>query len=514
MPTGSVAESPTATQRPRSRWRRARRILAALALLLFITFAALTVFAVRVMYAKPGGDAGYAAAMEKLASEYQPSTGENGLELIELLSNERRRLEAEVLNGEPEARFYYESFEPSFEPQELPAEADRARAQGVFDRYPQSAMPQLWNRLVEAKRFTREWPDEPLIRALFPDLGDARALARMNGGRMYLGAQRTNWSEVVKPYEQSLAMSRLIAHDTTPLSRLVSIAVQMKSDMDLRHILVERRLPQQVLEELITVHTRQAITTPPSLSLRGDQLVFQDFVQHSHTDDGRGDGRLLLTEFGQLTSSIANVTSPRDFDLKIYNLLGLLAASKSETLRRGETHYDLIAALADTPKHTRDPSEVQAAETFTDQRDLQYLVLTILAPSIDKILKSADQSHAEHVGLRLILEIELFRARSARLPTSLDELVKDLSPDAAAKLLTDPFTGKRFGYQILPAPEAPAEGMPFGRDYLLYSFGLDGIDDLGIEANVSGQPFAALHDEDQNGTDLIINRPRPVKKPD
>lgn len=491
-----------------------RRILAALALLLFITFAALTVFAVRVMYAKPGGDAGYAAAMEKLASEYQPSTGENGLELLELLTQERKRLEAEMVKGDSNIWVDYQSLEPWYEPVFEPTEVAQARVLGVVALHSQSRMPELWTRLVRAQRFTRDWPEGPLADALFPDLGHARALARMNGARMFLAAEQRSWSEIVKPYEQTQALARLLGHDTTMISRLVAIAIQSKADMDLCRILIERRLPPEMLQELIAIHERQAITTPPSLAIRGEKLWFADFVQRTHTDDGRGDGRLILTEFDQRTGKNAVDTSKRDFDLKVYNLLGLFAASKKETMARGGAYFSMIASLADTPRHARDATDVRTVEMIQDHRELRYFVVSILIPSIDKHLRAEDQIQTEHTGLRLILEIELFRARSARLPTSLDELVKDLSPDAAANLLTDPFTGKRFGYRILPVPEAPAEGVPFGRDFLLYSFGLDGIDDLGIEANVAGEPFAALHDEDQNGTDLIINRPRPVKKPD
>ncbi len=489
-------------------------MLGALLLIVIIAIAGLSVFAWRVMYAKPGGDAGYGAAMEKLASEYQPSTGESGLGLIELLTEERKRLEAEFLNGDPGNLVDYQSLEPWYEPLTEPVEVAQARVLGVLARYSQSRMPELWTRLVAANRFTRDWPEGPLADALFPDLGHARALARMNGARMLLGAERAPWSEVVKPYEQTLALARLMAQDTTLISRLVAVAIQSKADMDLRHILIERRLSPEVLQELIAIQERQAITTPASLALRGEKLYFADFVQRTHTDNGRGDGRLILTEFDRLTGKNAVDASKRDFDLKIYNLLGHLAASKKETLARGGAYFSMVASLADTPRHARDAADVRAVEILNDQRELRYFVIPVLTPSIYKHMRAEDQSQTEHTGLRVILEIELFRARSARLPTSLDELVKSLSPDAAANLLTDPFTGKRFGYRVLDKPEAPAEGVPFGRDYLVYSFGRDGIDDYGIEADAKAGPFAALHDDDQNGTDLVINRPRPVKKQD
>ena len=117
----------------------------------------------------------------------------------------------------------------------------------------------------------------------------------------------------------------------------------------------------------------------------------------------------------------------------------------------------------------------------------------------EQVLQIVDQFECEWRGVRLMLAIEVFRARRGELPGVLEELV----PDCIAALPIDPYApdGKFRYRRVEPAGDVE------GSDYLLHSVGLDGKDDQGTEpvGTESYRHFEATRGK-CTGCDFVINR--------
>jgi hypothetical protein len=101
-------------------------------------------------------------------------------------------------------------------------------------------------------------------------------------------------------------------------------------------------------------------------------------------------------------------------------------------------------------------------------------------------------------GTRVMLLVELDRARHSRYPDTLDALI----PEVAESLPVDPLTGRPFGYR----PLASGEDQEVHSGYLLYSWGADGKDDSG--RRLFKRNHAAFNRLTGQGYDYVFNFPR------
>lgn len=118
---------------------------------------------------------------------------------------------------------------------------------------------------------------------------------------------------------------------------------------------------------------------------------------------------------------------------------------------------------------------------------------------VESILSGDDWVRTMIRGTRIVLALERFRNSNGDYPISLDALV----PAYLAAIPADPMTGKPMLYTRI-------ENDPHGRDYLVYSTGIDGIDNGGRvpEGDHYANPASI-----ETGFDFIVNQPRRVLDP-
>jgi hypothetical protein len=116
------------------------------------------------------------------------------------------------------------------------------------------------------------------------------------------------------------------------------------------------------------------------------------------------------------------------------------------------------------------------------------ILISLLLPAIDKVQDAADRTEQQQNNLHLAFALAAYRADAGRYPPRLDELAPKYLPAIPA----DVFSGKPLIYR------------PSDNGYLLYSVGVNGIDEEG-----------RWLDDDPKGDDLRIRIPvaPPVKKP-
>jgi hypothetical protein len=377
------------------------------------------------------------------------------------------------------------------------------RDEGVFARL---------DELTHTRRAVRPIPKGKLIEILLPELGATRALARAEGARMYLAHQANDGPEFTNAYEQTLALGRTVGLQTFLIEHLVGIAIVALADNQLREALTEKPFDAPTCRALLAGMDRQLPLSPIANAMEAERLSTLDTIQWTHTDDGHGSGRLIMSSFRQLSGAAGNTSSSwldSVLEWRILNLGGLAFPSKASSIKKANEFFDLVVSYSRLSPAERIAAG-NTADAWLQRLPKRYVILHVLVPALDKALSARTQLDMTNTATRLMLALEIYNAEKGRYPDSLSQLVPSVLP----AIPPDPCNAAGvWGYKLL-TPEQDtvrrADGTP--RPYLLYSFGVDGKDNDGKVAEKN--PYAALRLPAGLGFDWIANEPRTRPKPE
>lgn len=464
--------------------------------------------------AKPGTGIAGAVRIEELIAIHQPK-GHDGaaafqslVETAALFTLEEQAFRKEFPEGSKPADwprtidFPYDF--AAMEQLGVPAPAV-ANTTALMDRLAKSGVPDALDRIAAEPAFARPIVaavgNQVLIDLLLPELGKVRAFARYNGARIARATSDGNEPEIVRAFDSSLGVARAAAADPIVISRLLALAVFTKASGDLRAALTERRLSAATLTALLESLDRQTVWPPFDMCLEGERAFALDMIQRSFSDDGDGDGRMIQTEVDKFRGVNPTAIAAWLGASKLMNVVGFAVPGKKENVTRANELYDAMIAHARKPIAVRRAlGSISASFDEADQR--RYPALATIIPALDRAVQ-ADSTLAPLIdGTRLMLVIELYRAKNDGYPASLDALAPEFIPAVP----TDAFTGTPFGYRRLDTPDE------FGRSYILYSYGANAVDDKGAydpKANFLSDSEAAR----ASPFDVIFNTPRTTFTP-
>lgn len=508
---------PTATDKP---WFRPRNLVLLVVAILLTAVGRQVYLAVT---AKPGQSIDYAAKLQELVDSNQPKDVPPGspdgwpilLDAIarRTIAEERVWPAAERQSTVPldySALFspaHSKSYDNTHSWDEVRARAmtglQALRDEGVFARL---------DELAHTRRAVRPIPKGKLIEILLPELGATRALARAEGARMFLAHQANDGPEFTNAYEQTLALGRTVGLQTFLIEHLVGIAIVALADNQLREALTEKPFDAATCRALLAAMDRQLPLPPIANAMEAERLSTLDTIQWTHTDDGHGSGRLIMSSYRQLGGVVGNTSSSwldSVLEWRILNLGGLAFPSKASSTKKANEFFDLVESYSRLSAAERIASG-NSPEAWLQRLPKRYVILHILVPALDKALSSRTQLEMSNAATRLMLALEIYNAENGRYPDTLSQLVPSVLP----AIPPDPCNAAGvWGYKLLtPEQDAVrrADGTP--RPYLLYSFGVDGKDNDGkvLEKN----PYAALRLPAGLGLDWIANEPRTRPQPE
>jgi hypothetical protein len=341
----------------------------------------------------------------------------------------------------------------------------------------------------------------PMIAFLLPSLSQLRETARIGGARMYLATADGDGARLARAYEETLAVGRVCTQQTFLIEHLVGFAIIALANGELACDLNDRQWDEATLRACMEALDRQrALMAPLELALEAERCLVLDTIQWTHTDNGRGDGRLILTALKAYTSVGAPPAATGGswfnqlLNTSLINVAGVAFASKKAITRKTNEHFDHLLNYYRLPIPER--KVAVSPDVLVEGLSRRYLFLGQMLPALGKSVQSDAQGVLQLDGTRVLLAIEIFRARHGRDPETLGELTPEILPQPAR----DPFTGGPFGYRRL----APGEDRR-GRRYLLYSFGWDGVDNGGA-MDAHETPLGLR--EAGAGKDHVINIPR------
>jgi len=340
-----------------------------------------------------------------------------------------------------------------------------AKTEGLFDLMHEMATRK---RAVAAITFPST---QPGITAVFPELGIARKLARINAARFDVAREEGDATELGRAMEANLALARMCSLQGTMIHGLVGEAIESLAVS--RAVTALVRSPSvEVVEAISQAIDRQAPRPDILHTLRGEYLYELDTVCWIF-----GDPRNV--RFGRLSPRLKRIGIEGSFTTP----LGFYWQNRDE-----------LAALYAyfTPIVTQEPNVRPAgAGAYAVPR---LLLLETMTPAINRGIEVEHHANLMRRGIRAMLALEKHRIERGSYPASLVELV----PAYLDALPLDPGSGKPLAYR-----RVEPVGDPNKRGFLLYSVGSDMQDNGGTPC--ADDCFNA--GRTAGNTDFIINRP-------
>lgn len=431
----------------RKHWYRPRNII--LAVLLLIV-ALLGIETYRAITAKPGNPIDYTAKLNELVLSWQPAEAPNGwdawmiaLQTMDAQIAQNRQKYLNVPPTDPAYSWPYD-FNALTDPQA--PEDVRRQTQEIVDN---AVAAGLHEQLARAAAYDAAYrvfpPTERMLEILLPELGQFRNVARYQAARMRLAAAAGDWTEFTAAFDQMARSAHVASHQGTLIDHLVGYAIQQLALGELNQALSQYELDAETLQRLAESLDRSP-PGPLELALRAEHNFALNTIQWTHTDNGRGNGRLILSELHTF-SSLASGTGPSLPNNRLINVLALVAPSKKQTTARANELYENMIEWAGMTVSQRKASGFNPT-MYVEKLPRGYLLLRIILPALDNAVRSHDRALGEYVQARFRLAIERFHAERGEYPASLDALV----PTYMTELPVDPTTGAPFGYEVSADP--------------------------------------------------------------
>jgi hypothetical protein len=475
------------------RWYRPRNITI-VAVLSFIGWLAyLVIWAVTV---KPNASVDYAAQVQALCDAAQPQ-GEDGwaliLEAADLLRDIEDSFDQNALPAEHEGRIDYRVKRvPNCSP-EAAAVATQAlnqvRRSGAFEKLAVAA------QRPRAVRPISNPSGESLIMIQLPELALLRKLGSARAASISASVESGDFDDAVAALDQTLFLANVCSRHAFLIYQLVGYSIANAALEELRGSMTSHEPKAAVLRRLLAVLDNRTPFGPIEIGFEGERRSLLDMIQRTHSDNGRGDGTLLLAadESAELASIVGSSMGTGATLRAIANIGGMVYASRRDTTQKANHFFDGIVRQSRMSRQARqsDPFDESA---FLFGLGWRYRLLAIMTPAVAKAMQTADMIACETAGTRVMLAIETYKLEQGQYPPNLQALV----PAVLDNLPADPFSATGLVYRLVADD-------PLGRAYLLYSVSADGKDNDGRRAD---KPYDAFRSQQVTsaGFDFVFNR--------
>jgi hypothetical protein len=355
-----------------------------------------------------------------------------------------------------------------------------------------SKRPEYYNPLVPRGK-TDEWSPQ-LMEALLPALQKCREIIPALTSRAMLlttkGDAQAAWQDLLACHR----FARLLQRGGTLIEMLVGIAMEHivgRSEM----VFVDR---SKLSSQAIISRWHDVADLPPMSAIADKVDLTERFV-------------CLQMIMGVAHYGPEYINSPAAMVLKSNRLWSRLFTHNinfDSAFRNANRWYDRISASMRMPNHadrqreingitsqlmalkleTSDPTMLFKKEIFGASyrgENIGNIIICLLAPAMEKVHSAAERNEQNFRNLHLAFALAAYHADTRRYPEALAEL----APKYIDKIPDDLFSGQPLIYRL------ESDG------YLLYSVGVNGVDD-------GGQGY----DDDPKGDDLVIRMPAPEPK--
>ncbi|NNF43205.1 MAG: hypothetical protein HKN62_09160 [Phycisphaerales bacterium] len=336
----------------------------------------------------------------------------------------------------------------------------------------------LWPDTQPISTTTDPMDPEMLFSVLMPHLSELRQLARTLAWDTRRAAAEGDGVTAVANIEAIIGMTRHAREMPFIINDLVAFAI-LTSACEAAGDVVARTPTALTDAQLVNLAHRIAATDELlTMRLDGERLGFEDLVQRSYTDNGRGNGRFTrqgLQLLGMLTAS--GDETERVLVLSALPLVGLIVPDRREMLATYHDLMDTFEREARTPLWEREHSAEDTVEAWHGSLfdTVRYLPLVLTMPALGKAAVQRDLTTTRRDAALVGIALELERRSIGVWPADLADLV----PHRLPTLPRDPFDGHALRYTLV-------NGAP-----RVYSVGTNRTDDDGVEEVRPGRDHAS-----------------------
>lgn len=271
---------------------------------------------------------------------------------------------------------------------------------------------------------------------------------------------RGNIDGAISTIGHMLRAGQALDHQTTLIEHLVRVAVYTVAFSEVEFLLNETQLTEPQLadlqQQLAALDLKSGLTSG-MLGERGMGYVTFQQVQTLGDVQALGDA----TNWDERGSrSNADVGRPADCE-KYLELMGEMIAASREPFPAAMEQVEQVNLKLKALMGTQNPLE-----------RLKYVVTGLLTPATSKSFEAVARVIARRDALVAAIAAERFRLKNGSLPSTLGELTPDFLP----ALPNDPFSGQPL--RMISAPD----------EVVVYSVGVNGIDDRGVENEHRAEP--------------------------
>lgn len=328
----------------------------------------------------------------------------------------------------------------------------------------------------EPYELTEREENPTLITILLPQLGEFRQFAVALVQDASVAGHEGDGGRVAANMAAVSGLARHAAEQPFLISTLVAIAITHMQCEHLMRLLADHgdAFSDAHLRELAHLLGSPRTEDALRIDFSAEIAYFEDFVQRAYTDDGRGGGRLTPEGF-RFLSTIESIFAPDavgvQHDVLADTVVGPLAAIVMGDRREiTDMHARLMGearAIASQPLWRMDSARFDALAdglSSTPLRTARYLPVSWIIPVAPRSHAASQVAIGTRDAALVAIALELHRRRHGEYPAALDELVPVFLPAVPP----DRFDGNPLRYAL-------RDGRP-----LLYSIGVDGIDDAGV----------------------------------
>lgn len=363
--------------------------------------------------------------------------------------------------------------------------AERAAAKVLIAEYRDAGVYSALRELAARRRAVRPMPMDSEwgpFSYLVPELGQARAFARINGARMVLGFDAGDTAEFADAMESNLAISRILKRQPLLIDRLVASAIDELTMRILFETLASSPTPDLV-EAMSLAIDRQWNALPLTEAIENERTYTLECINWVFAEPSR-------VRFGSL-SPVLRAYSGMTSSSLIRGRLG----TRTMNIDAANQLFNGYVQEAAKPPADRDFSMVDSG------LDSNLVLLSAVISLPGRSLRAMTEAETKMNAIRCMIAIESFRSQNGEYPEAIDEI----SPRYIREIPADPWdsNGGRLRYRRIDPRQDPLQ-----RGYLLYSVGIDGRDNSGASAS-DVAPGATPRPA--SGLDLIFNSTPPVK---
>jgi hypothetical protein len=333
--------------------------------------------------------------------------------------------------------------------------------QGAFNALREGSLrPDFWNEYQsDETKSEKEHLSNPLWAGNLVDnnveiLSAYKSLARAMQWQILFEAYN---GDIEKALSNCVALTKFGGHlqgNGLLIEQLVGIAIEGLANIMTFTLLDRYAVPPDVLKNTQEELKRQFLKQKPVISMEAEKVFWYDQIQRAFTDDGQGDGRMLVRGMAYAVTD--------DWKQNLWRFISFNHPRRQEVVANIDKYFGRFAQiLTETPW---DLHEEIIDDQIWNEINISPLLLKHQTPALKRVNQITWRLRTSRQALLTALAVICYEKEKGRYPTSLDVLVKE---GYLKKLPMDPYSNAPLVYKKTES------------GFLIYSVGMDLKDDGG-----------------------------------